>query len=380
MLDRDELLEQARSATGLTEFGDMEFVDALDRYLDGLRTEARLSENGVIAVQMGVTRLLGNRLRIHDALTSSPAAADEVVTDPVIIIGMPRSGTTKLHRMMARDSRFQTLPLWKILNPVPLGVDPDPRIEIAEGFVGMLRQTSTDFAAAHPMAALEVDEEEFLMEHTFLTYAAFYQAHIPTYQTWVLAQNFDRWYREFHELLQFLQYDDAAAGRRWLLKAPSHTAHLDKLFEYFPDATVVHCHRDPQAVVPSLCGLIRAVRSLYSDHVDLPEIGTWALEHWPPLLDVHMEQRDRWLSHGKTIIDVAYGRLVDDGLPVIEEIYRQAGIDLVDDARQPMAAWQADNPQHKHGRHRYDLADNGLTVEAIDHGFASYTKRFGDLW
>jgi hypothetical protein len=380
VLDRDALIEQARIDTGLTEFGDHSFIDALDRYLDGLCGEAKLSETGLAAEQMAVARLLANRLRIHDALARTPNAAEESVTNPVIIIGMPRSGTTKLHRMMARDVRFQTLPLWKILNPVPLGPDPDTRVEIAEGFVGMLRQESADFAAAHPMDAREVDEEEFLMEHTFLTYAAFYQARIPSYQAWVLKQNFDRWYREFHRLLQLMQNHDSAAGRRWLLKAPSHTAHLDKIFEYFPEAVIVHCHRDPQSVVPSLCGLIRAVRVLYSDQVDLEEIGAWALDHWPPLLELHTRQRDHWLAEGKTIIDVPYSRLVSDGLPVIEELYRRAGIEFSADARAAVVAWQDDNPQHRHGRHRYDMAEFGLSPDAIDREFAGYCERFGHLW
>lgn len=377
----DVLMEAARAESGLIDFGDLSFVERLDRYLVALGREARLSGTGVAAEQAQLTRLLINRLRVHDALSSNPDAAKETITDPVVIIGMPRSGTTKLHRMLARDDGFQTLPLWRILNPVPLAApgEADPRINIAEQFVGMLHQLSPTFAAAHPMDAREPDEEEFLMEQVFLSFAAFYLARVPSYQAWALRQDFDPWYSELRQILQYLQYSDRAAGRPWLLKAPSHTGHLDKIFEYFPDATVVHCHRDPRSTVPSLCGLIRAARSLYSDRIDLPELGDWAMDHWPEQLDIYMAQRDRWETEGKTFVDVGYRDLVADAMPIAEEIYRRSGRPLTDAARERMEAWQADNPQHKHGRHAYDLAEYGLSPARIDDGFATYRARFGDI-
>lgn len=380
-LGSDALMEAARAASGLVEFGDLGFVDRLDRYLDALRREARLSETGVAAEQGQLTRLLINRLRVHDALTRNPDAAKETVTDPVVIIGMPRSGTTKLHRLLARDDGFQILPLWKILNPVPLtpSGEPDTRVEVADQFVGMLHQLSPTFAAAHPMDAREPDEEEFLMEQVFLSFAAFYLARVPSYQEWALKQDFDPWYRELHQILQYLQHTDGTAGKPWLLKAPSHTGHMDKIFQYFPNATVVHCHRDPQATVPSLCGLIRAARSLYSDSIDLPELGDWALDHWPAQFDIYLEQRERWEARGKTFIDVAYPDLVADAMPIAEDIYAASGRPLSAEARRRMRAWQDDNPQHKHGRHRYDLDEYGLTPARIDDSFATYRTRFKDI-
>jgi hypothetical protein len=377
----DALMEAARAASGLAEFGDLGFVERLDRYLDALSREARLSETGVQAEQGQLTRLLINRLRVHDALTRNPDAAKETVTDPVVIIGMPRSGTTKLHRLLARDDGFQILPLWKILNPVPLAPEgePDPRVGMAEEFVGMLHELSPTFAAAHPMDAREPDEEEFLMEQVFLSFAAFYLARVPSYQEWALAQDFDPWYSELHQILQYLQYSDGTSGKPWLLKAPSHTGHMDKIFEYFPNATVVHIHRDAQSTVPSLCGLIRAARGLYSDRIDLPELGDWALDHWPTQFDIYIEQRGRWESAGKTFIDVAYPDLVADAMPIAEDIYDRSGRPLTDDARAQMQAWQDDNPQHKHGRHRYELDEYGLTTARIDNAFATYRERFKEI-
>ena len=377
----DEIVARARAETGLTDIGEPDIVPRLRRVVDCFEREAHLSPMGVAAETEGLVRIVSNRLRVQEQFRRHPEILKEPIRGPVIITGLPRSGTTKLLRMLAADARFQKLPLWRILHPVPLREGPgetEERIAIAEQLSTVMRTNFPDFYAGHPMNALEPDEEEWLLDMVMLGYVNSHAMRTPSWEQWMDRQDFRPWYRYLRGLLQLLQWQDGARGRPWLLKAPSHLQHMKLLFEEFPDATVVHCHRDPVTTITSLAALIEASRRMYSD-LDAPaEVGEFTLRHWAMQMRKYADQRAQ-LERSHRFVDIAYRDITGDLVPAANRIYEAAGIPFTADARDSLHRWNRDNPPGKHGQHRYTMERYGLTAEAIRAGFAGYLTRFGDF-
>jgi hypothetical protein len=382
-LDANELIETACKQTGLQDFGSPDIREALCVLVDSLNREARLSPAGIEGTRASFIRVLSNRLKIEATFKQHPEIKDEPIAGPIVIVGLPRSGTTKLHRMMATDPDLQKLPLWKIFNPVPLpGEAPgerSPRIQQAQAFVTALRERHPDFYAAHPMGAEEPDEEEFLMELTFLGYLNALSAHAPTYAQWVHRQPFDGWYRLLREMLQFYQFLDGKLRGHWLLKAPAHLGQLPLLLQYFPGATVVHCHRDPLEAIPSMAGLAAASRRFHSDARQDKEVGEFVLDLWSRQMRRYCEARER-LASAHRFVDVAYRDIVRDASGVISRIYAAAGLSLSAEALRRMQAWEQNNTQHKHGRHQYSMAQFGYDEAKLKAAFKEYREQFGHFF
>lgn len=380
-LDADELIAQARQATGLTDFGEPDPVESLGVLVRSLNEEAALTPAGAAGKRASLVRVLANRLLLHDAWQGNPAVAQERIRSPIVILGLPRSGTTKLHRMIAADPAMQKLPLWRLLHPVraltpsPPGSAIDPRLAAAEQFVAAMRERSPDTYAAHPMLADEPDEEYFVMELSFLSYINTSSFHAPSYEAWLDRQPFDSWYEWLRKLLQYVQHTDGAAGRPWVLKAPHHLGYLPLLFEHFPDATVVHCHRDPTTAVSSFCALLHASRRSTSANADPADVGRYALRSYGRRMQSY--QRDRTaLETRHRFVDLSYRDIVGDAPAAIARCYAAAGLPLPDSSLHAMRQWEARNSQHKHGQHRYALADFGLSDDDVVRVFGEYRVRY----
>ncbi|MET0985072.1 MAG: sulfotransferase [Steroidobacteraceae bacterium] len=382
-LDAEVLMREARTQTGLVDFGAPDIREALQVLVAAMNSEGRLSPAGMEGTRHSFTRVLANRLKIQDVFKRHPEILNEPIAGPIVIVGLPRSGTTKLHRMMACDPGLQKLPLWKIFNPVPLpGEVPgeiSPRIQQAQAFVQALRDRHPDFYAAHPMDAQEPDEEEFLMELTFLGYLNALSAHVPTYAQWVHRQSFAGWYRLLRELLQFYQYLDGRLRTPWLLKAPAHLGQLPLLLEYFPHATVVHCHRDPLEAIPSMGGLAAASRRFHSDVEQDKDVGAFVLDLWSRQMRRYCADRDK-VEASARFVDVAYPDIVRDAAGVIARIYSAAELQPSAEALTRMRAWEQNNTQHKHGRHEYSLAQFGYDESGLKAAFKEYRARFAHLF
>ena len=379
-LDADELIAASRRATGLSEFGDIDPRESLLRLVRSLNEEARLTDDGVASKRGSLVRVLSNRLLLHDELVKNPRIADERIAGPITILGLPRSGTTKLHRMIAADPRMQKLPLWKLLYPVRAlapgpGSDVENRIAATEAFVKAIRQHNPALYAAHPMLALEPDEEYFAMEISFLAHINTSSFHTPSYEAWLDAQDFDNWYVWLKKLLQYVQYTDGGAGRPWVLKAPHHLGYLPKLLAHFPGVTVVHCHRDPAVVIASFCAMLHASRTATSRHVRPEDIGRYALRIYSRRMEAYL--RDRVVAERtNNFLDVPYQDIVRDAPAVIRKCYAAAGIALDADSTRAMQEWETSNRQHKHGEHRYALADFGIAEAEVAEVFGAYSARF----
>jgi len=386
-LDLDAMIRESIAQTGCSDFGGDDLLEAFRVLVPSLNAEAALTPAGVAGRHAGMVRALSNRLRLQRYLLQHPQIRDEPIAGPVVIVGLPRSGTTKLHRMIAADPLMQKLLLWKILSPVPAaapsGAPPpsgalDPRIAVGESFARMLREQQPGVYAAHPMAACEPDEDVFALEITGRVYINCSAVRAPTYRKWLDAQSFDGVYRWLRLFLQVWQFQDGARGRPWVLKAPQHLGFLPDLFRHFPQATIVHCHRSPEVTVASYAAMITSARQSVSNEADAAEVGQYGLSFWSDLTNRYL--RDRALYEGAhAFVDLSYRDILGQGLDSVARCYAAAGLELTPQAREAMAAWERDNAQHKHGRHAYSLAAAGLTESAIAREFKAYMARFGPL-
>lgn len=369
----DGLIAAATAATGLSDLGPADVVDGLTRYTDALRTEAALSSPGVVGQWIHIHRLLVNRLVFEDDVKTHADIAAQEITGPVIITGLPRTGTTKLLRMMATDPLIQSIPFWKLMNPAPvrgaLPDAPDPRIDQA-----LVMQTAfeafPDLMAAHPVRFDEPEEEPMMLEMTFASLMGQLRVRVPSFVAWLAKRSQLPTYEYLRRQLQYLQWQDGTPGRPWLLKSPLHLGHLPEVFAVFPDAMIVHCHRDPANVVPSFTAMLEHARRMFSDEVDPDELGTEILDLLAGAANANIEHRPALPAD--RILDVDYDEIRQDCSGVISRIYAACGFELDAERSARMSAWSDTNPQHRFGVHQYTGERYGLTRSRMDAAFEPY--------
>jgi hypothetical protein len=381
--DVDNRIAAAVAEAGSDDFGDPLFVDDVRAYLDAITTEANISPVGGLGLQHLVHGLLVNRLRYHADLTAHPEIADEDVSDPIVVAGLFRTGTTKLQRMLSSDPGVQELTFWRLLNvaPLPAAVpgEPDPRIAIARDYIDALASQSPEFMAAHPWIVDEPDEDSLLLWLTFDHLAGGSVGYIPTFVERVQARDQRRNYDYLAGVLRYMQWQDG--GRRdrpWVLKSPTHVGSIEAILAAFPRATIAFCHREPAVIVPSFVRLFEIFWGLFGNAVDPREVGRPMLELWSAEMLKGLEQRDR-LGDDRRIIDIYYDDIVANPVEVIRRIYDQHGRPLTPEAETAFADWERDNPQHKFGKHSYSLESCGVTEDEVCAAFAPYLERFPRL-
>ncbi len=379
-LELKAVLAEAERRTDLHDFGDPAFRAPLARLLRSLREEAHLNPVGRAMQFERNVGLLVNRLRTEDAYRRHPEIADERIERPLVIVGLARTGTTMLHRMMASDPRWLALLWYESRNPAPFPdgerAPVDPRITDAEAEVAAMLEGSQDLIAAHPMDAHAPDEEIMLVEHAFTSWNPEAFCRVPSYSAYLDTIDLAPGYRYLLRLLQFLQWQKHRRGEtatRWVLKSPYHLGSLDALFAVFPDARVAMTHRDPVQTVPSLASFVRILRVLGSDAVDRLEIGA----HWSWRLSGALERalaarakrEDRFL-------DIHYADLVADPMGQVRRIYAHAGLGLTAEAEARMHQWAVENERDRRPVHAYTLEEFGYTQEGLRRDFAAYCERF----
>lgn len=367
-LSEASLLATAQEKTGLSDWGDESFRIGLKVLLNSLNEEASLNLMGRLLMRQYITRLLVNRLSIQDTLKHYPDILDVPIQRPLIITGLPRTGTTLLQRLLARDSQFRWLHFWELMQPCPPPNQSistkDTRIKTAQKLTRSYNTIAPAISTVHFIDAEIPEEDNPLFEHDFASIIFQLQAYIPSYGTWLRSQNMLSQYQYFREQLQLLSWHWPG---RWLLKAPVHLRYLEELSSVFPDACIVQIHRDPCEVMPSICSLAAIVRSIYSDRVDLLEIG----QEWLNIIE-HAFKHGRSFRDQQTttsIYDVSYRDLLNDPLKTIHGIYDFFGDRLSLEAVNGMQEWLKDNPQRKYGYHRYSLKQFGLTEAIVQDRF-----------
>jgi len=392
-LDAEDLLEAARRRTGLADFGDGSFREPMRRLVEAMDREGRLHAAGRATQRERVIGLLVNRLRCEAAYAAHPEIEDERIERPLVIVGLARTGTTLLQRMLAADPRFLALLWWESRQPAPLDptVDPsraggadDPRVLAAEEEVRAICAAAPDLVAAHPLDAHAPDEEIMLLEHSFFSTNSEAYVDVPSFSTWLDAQDQRPGYAYLARLLKLVQWQKrqrGEAGRRWVLKTPHHLGHLDLLFETFPDAALVQTHRDPVQTIPSFASLVHTIRCTGSDEVDAHEVGRQWCDRMRRALEACMDFRDS-LQHtpreagAPPILDLDYGELVADPMAAVRRIYAFAGEPLTAEAETHVRAWAEENARDRRPVHRYTLERFGFTEAGLARDFARYQRRF----
>lgn len=378
-LDAKKLIEEAKQVSGLTDFGPFEFEIGLCKLLDCFAKYMWLSKQGIFLLKSDIVRLLINRLRMQDDINAHPEILKEDVSDPFIIIGLPRSGTTKLHKMLSAPDNVQKTVFWKMMNPAPFpstGLEEvDPRITAIMDSA-MLTDDNPDMNAAHRIAVEEVEEEGLVYQMSFKDYTWSMLLDSPEYFDWVMSESSIEDYRLAKTVFQYLQWQDGGKRNRpWVFKSVPHLAYVDTLLQVFPNATLIQPHRDPHKCIPSFAKFTSELAGIYAESLDKEQHGSETLRTWSVAMERYLKVRGR-LQLDDRIIDVDYEKVRHDPMLCIRKAYAKSPFELTDEADKKMVAWHNDNVQGAHGKHEYSLEEFGLNNTDIEQGFGQYMNTF----
>ncbi|TXS96291.1 sulfotransferase [Parahaliea maris] len=382
VFDPDVAIAAAKAVDGLEDFGDDSHVEPLRRLLWSLEHEADLNAFGRGAMFQRVVDILATRLRVQAWLKRYPEIRDEVIEAPLVIVGLPRTGTTMLHRTIAADRRMYA-PLWfETRFPCPdldwdFTAEGDRRIRDAKAEMKAMVDANPELMSIHPMDALGPDEDIMLLEQSFYSFNIQSFAWLPSYDEWIEAQDHTPGYEYLKLLLQFLQWQKKRSGQqgqRWALKAPHHLHYMDLVFKIFPDAKVVQSHRDPVDTVPSLASLIYGVWVIYSDSADPKRVGEQWARKFANGMRHTMAVREQLGSDA--FLDLWFKDTVSQPLVEIEKVYAFLGMDLTPEAREEMAKWQDFNRRELRPPHEYTLEQFGLSEAGLKEQYKEYRAAF----
>ena len=376
MLEVETLIASAIAETGLDDFGGTSWKEGLERLVGSFNTEATLTDGGEQILGMRLGMLLHNRLRIVDTLAAHPEILDQEIVGPLVIIGLPRTGTTALSNVLAADPQIRSLRLWESSDPVPppqsATESTDPRIDGARRGLEAMYGAFPRMRSLHFQAADGPTECQDLLGMEFRTEHFDGMARVPGYSEWVLDCDMSSAYVFHRKVLQLLQWH--CPPRFWHLKTPVHMLALDDLRAVYPDAKFVWTHRDPATVLGSVCSLISYTRSWVSDRDDAHELGRDQLAVWSEAIRRAMEFRSR--VGEDSFADIHFDALQSDPVDAVVTAYERLGIE-VGDGRGPMEVWARAHPPHAHGSHEFALDEFGLDEDMVRDRFSSYLERFG---
>ena len=378
-LTEDAVLAAARQKTGLADFGADDFRARLRIWLQAADEDAELNAVGRATVFGNCVRALANRLRLEDLLTRHPEIHETEIRKPIIITGLPRSGTTHLVNLISADRRLRSLPFWESLEPFPALEDVpgpdgvDPRLvrcresyERSDRLLPLLR-------AMHHMTPEHVHEEIEVQELDFSTYNLEWYARVPRWRDFYLSYDQRPHYAYLKKALQALQW--LRGPDRWVLKSPQHLEQLVPLYETFPDATIVLTHRDPVYVIQSAITMLAYGARLRRTRVDTRDIATYWIDRIERLLRACVRDRNRLPASQS--LDVLFHEFMANDVTMVERIYELADLPMTREARGRLDAFVADNPRGKYGRVKYDLrADFGIEAVDLRERFDFYLQRF----
>lgn len=376
-VDPERMMDRARKTSGLSDFGDDSFREGLEVLVDAFNRRDSADTFGRIAFRQYVTGLLITRLWVEDELARHPEILEVPVDRPLFITGLPRSGTTFLHRLMSEDPAGRPLLYWEVVAPAPAPKPEtyrtDPRIAWVRHQIRREDALSPRLSVAHETDAESPEEDNSLHARDFVAPYLGFLFDVPDYVRWLSRVPPDRLlenYRYARRQLQLLSWK--VRGDHWVLKSPTHQYSLEALLGAYPDANIIVTHRDPRAVVPSLSSLAAAVRGVYSDRLDLRVVGEEFVEAVARGPIDAIEARES--LDPSRFFDVGYDRLVGDPVGTVRDACAHFGQDFGPAFEDNARRWLAGNPQHRRGRHRYRLEDFGLDGETVDRHFAHYRE------
>ena len=371
-LTKNGLIKAARKTTGLHDFGRDFWDEPLDRLLYSMNEEARLHPIGRFITQKRMQNLLSVRLRAEDWFKKNPEILQQELYPVKVIIGLQRTGTTKLHRLLASDRNNRTLASWEAINPAPLHgniTDERDRIKLAKMSEKALKIMSPGFFAIHPVEHLAPEEDVLLLDVSFLSTTPEAIMHVPSYSNWL--ENTDQTiaYDYTAKLMKLLQWQRPA--KQWVLKSPHHLEFLNLNQKCFKDVQFIWTHRNVQQAIPSFISMVAHSRILFSNEVDPKEVA----KHWVRkigfMLTKALEYRSK-SNESNQFIDVIYQDLVKDSKTIMDKIYRGFNLTISPELEEIFYATENSNPQGKYGVHIYSPEDFGIDSSFIDEATMPY--------
>lgn len=382
-LDKDALLEEAAAATGLNDFGDRWFEKPFEVLLDSVKHEAQLNAAGEFSATKMFHHVLRDRLYTQMWFGRHPEILARPLKNPVVIVGPMRSGTTRLHRLLAADQRFAHLRSFETISPVPrpefeqvlAGEAEDFRPKLAARILKVARLANPRTLSIHPTGAYEPEEELGLVAASMYGMKWEAQWNVPSYAEWCHEESAIPAYRHMANLLRLIGWSQQESSLRpWILKTPQHMLDLPALLEVFPDARLIFTHRDPKQVVGSAASLAWNQTIIYSDHNDPAQTGRDWLGKTATMIARMRAARDA--IPRERMIDVQYEDMETDWRGTMERVYRFLDLEM-----EPAVAGMEDyldrSARLKRHPHRYSLAEFGLREDEVNERFADYTETFG---
>lgn len=375
-LSVDGILSAARRSTGLKDFGSDDFLEPLALLIDEFENTARLHEFGHYCMRRLLQQHAENRLLLEAAWKRHPEYLAQPLNRPLYVVGMPRTGTTLLYNLLCQDPKSRPLLVYETLYPA--GTEKQERNNDvryrrfkARLVVKAMNRLAPNLKQIHAIDPDGPEECGWLMNNTFVSLMFLLDGVVPRYFEYFSNLSHERMlsvYQYYARSLQLLQAGET--GRHWILKSPVHQGTLRPLMETIPQANIIQTHRDPLNVIPSLCSLVSMTRGIFSDHVNPqttgPEIAARMVQAVNNAKSVEETFPDR-------IANVVFDKLVKDPVGTVRAIYERFGYQYSDELEAGMKRWLAANPQGKHGTHKYELEQFGLSADAIK-------KCFGDYW
>ena len=378
-LDSESLMAEACKRTGLDNFGDDHFLEPLEVLLHALRTEAPLSAFGRLVARHFIVQLLGSRLRMEELYRLHPEIENEKIERPIIIAGLPRTGTTHLFNLMSQDESLRWMPYWESLEPF---ADPsekpdrdgrDPRIARGVKTLQFLEKIMPLFIAMHEFTVEGPHEELQLLAMDFTSVLFESSWHIPSYADWYKQADRAASYAYLKRCLKALQF--LKRKERWLLKTPEHLMNLEALVTEFPDATFVQTHRDPVHITASLTVMIAYGSRMQQRGADVEEVARYWSARTEDFLRASV--RDRDLLPPSQVIDVHFNDFIGDMKGTVKRVFECAGHPYTEATDHAIDRFLEQNPKGKHGLVDYRLEDLGIEPEERRQALAFYRERFG---
>ncbi|NIB39004.1 sulfotransferase [Pseudomaricurvus alkylphenolicus] len=378
-LNVSNLMAVAMQRTQLSDFGPEHFVEPLEVLLKSMREEARLSPAGLRAQSERLINALCSRLRKTAFLQKHPQVLNEEIKVAAVIVGLPRTGSTMLQRLIAASPKLTATRWWETIFPMPLEGevegDPSGRIQQAESLVENIMGAAENFDSIHPLDAHAYDEELTLIEQSFISNMPESMMYVPSYGKWLLQADQSNAYAELVEYLKILQWQTPKRRRQqWVLKSPHHLTAIDTVLDVFSSAVIINTHRSITDVMPSWYSMVGSLTEADSDAEGLRQAQA---KHWTWRLNKSLQgfMKSR-AGHADRFMDIDYRTLLDAPIETCESIFKRAGLTLEDEDRQAFASHTKNNRRGKRPAHQYNLASFGVSRKELESEFDYYQKIF----
>ncbi len=368
--------ERASEHRNLTDFGADDYREALAILCNSLDEDASLTATGELALQAMITDALEARLLCEDGWRLQPEAATTRIDSPLIIIGLPRTGTTALHHLLGQDPTMQTLEHWMQRTPKPRPArtawPTDPDFMASAARVDAMFARSPEMRAIHEIEAHLPDECWNTFSQNFLHSSYEANADVAQYAKWWSTADMRPVYRRHKRNAQLIGLNNK--DQSWVFKDATHLFSLDALLHVYPDARIVQTHRDPVPVIASVCSLCSSAREAMNQQHDVDAFGRSTLALWERSIQAMMDVRSQF--DDRQFFDLPFEKIVRDPIDAIQQIYAYFGIDYTEGADEAMKRFRAANPKGKHGTHRYTLEQWGLNADEVRERFQRYSEAY----